>query len=264
VTNSENYLEVNRKLWDERTKVHVQSDFYDLPGFRNGITSLQNIELDILPKDLSGKDLLHLQCHFGLDTMSLSRMGASSTGVDFSPAAVKQATELAEELDLDATFICEDILSFEPKKQYDIVFSSYGTVGWLPDIKGWAKTVNAALKPGGKFYFIEFHPIMWMLDDDFEKFHYPYSSREVIAGSSESTYTGSELASEQSWITWNYGFGAVIGSLLETGLKLEYFKEYDHSPYNIHDRMVETDNGEYQIKGFEGMFPLTYSLIATK
>ena len=264
MTNSENYLDVNRELWDERTKVHMQSDFYDLPGFRKGVTSLQQIELDLLPKDLTGNDLLHLQCHFGLDTMSLSRMGASSTGVDFSPAAVEKARELAAEMNLDATFICEDILSFEPSKQYDIVFSSYGTVGWLPDIKEWARTVNAALKPGGKFYFIEFHPIMWMLDDDFEKFHYPYSSHDVIAGSSESTYTGNELETKQSWITWNYGFGAVVGSLLETGLKLEHFEEYDHSPYYIHDRMVETGHRQYQIKGFQGMFPLTYSLIATK
>lgn len=259
-----NYLEVNRKLWDERTKVHVQSEFYDLPGFRSGNSSLRHIELGILPEDLSGNSLLHLQCHFGLDTLSLARMGAKCTGLDFSEAAIEQAEKLTKEMDLDATFICTDVLAYEPERTYDIVYSSYGTVGWLHDIKRWAEVVSNSIKPGGKFYFIEFHPVMWMLDDDFEKFHYPYTSKEVISGSSESTYTGSELRLEQSWVTWNYGFGEVIGSLLDQGLKLEHFAEYDHSPYNIHDRMFESEPGKFKIRGFEDQFPLVYSLIATK
>jgi len=160
-----NYIEINKALWDEKTKHHISSAFYNMHdgSFLKGKSSLNDIELQLLG-NVAGKEVLHLQCHFGQDTLSLARLGAKATGVDFSAEAIKKARALNDQLALDAEFICCDIYSLQDslEKQFDMVFASYGTIGWLPDMQRWAQIVARYLKPGGKFVFVEFHPVVWM------------------------------------------------------------------------------------------------------
>ncbi len=151
------YFEMNRVGWDKRAAAHFDSSFYDLPGFLAGQTSLREIELAELD-DVSGQSLLHLQCHFGMDTLSWARMGAICTGVDISPVAIHKAKALAQTLTLDAEFVCTDVYSFQRSgaSPYDIVFTSYGAICWLPDLKRWADitTVSTAWLSGNRAAFI--------------------------------------------------------------------------------------------------------------
>ena len=156
--NSEkNYIEINRESWNHRTEVHLKSEFYDLEGFIKGKSSLNPIELNLLG-DIAGKRILHLQCHFGQDTISLSRLGAEVTGVDFSDKAIESAKKIADQTGSSAKFICCDIYDLPDHldEKFDIVFTSYGTIGWLPDLDKWAKIVSNYLKPNGTFVFVEF------------------------------------------------------------------------------------------------------------
>ena len=138
MSGQDDYIEVNRAAWNLRTEIHVASDFYDMPGFKAGATSLKPFELRLLG-DVTGRSVLHLQCHFGQDTLSLSRMGAKVTGVDFSDAALQVAQETADELGLSAQFVLSDVLKLDLGKTVDTVFASYGVLGWLPDVAAWTR-----------------------------------------------------------------------------------------------------------------------------
>ncbi len=271
------YEEVNRELWNARTKVHVKSKFYDVPRFLNGKSSLNRIELDLLRNfcsdqghsnnsilDLSGKRILHLQCHFGQDTLSMARMGAKVVGVDLSDEAIDTARRLAGDLDIDAEFVCSDVLKLGKFRgeEFDIVFSSYGTVGWLPDLELWGQTIAQNLAPGGQFILVEFHPMMHMFDDDLQELKYPYFNRGVII-ENEGTYAEGESTSlgESHW--WNYSLSETINALYNNGLLLKSFKEYDYSPYNCFANLGKVANG-FQVAGMEGRIPMVYSLVASK
>ena len=169
MSEQEDYLVKNKAAWNAKTAVHIDSDFYDMPAFMGGETSLKSLELGLLG-DVKGKRILHLQCHFGQDSLSLARMGASVVGVDLSDAAIEKARELAAELQLDATFVNCDIYSLKEHLQgeFDLVFTSYGTIGWLPDLNRWAAIVEHYLKPGGSFVMVDFHPVVWMFDNHFK------------------------------------------------------------------------------------------------
>ena len=185
----DNYLEINRQSWNNRTDTHLKSEFYDLKNFKKGRTSLNSIELELLG-DLSGKSILHLQCNFGQDTISLSRLGAEVVGVDLSDKAIKSAKQLSKETSSNTTFICCDIYDL-PRyldQRFDIVFTSYGTIGWLPDLNKWAEIISRFLKPNGQFVFVEFHPVVWMFDDNFEKIDYRYFNSGAIIESESGTY----------------------------------------------------------------------------
>jgi len=175
------YLKLNKASWNTRTEVHFDSEFYDNESFLKGKSSLNDIELDLLG-DVAGKSVLHLQCHFGQDTISLARMGAKATGVDLSDLSIKRANELNEKAGTDARFICTDLYSLpiHLDETFDIVFTSYGTIGWLPDMDKWAAIVSKYLKPGGLFVIAEFHPVVWMFDDDFKFIKYNYFNDGVI------------------------------------------------------------------------------------
>ena len=187
------YLEINRKSWNSRVDVHLKSDFYDVKGFLEGESSLNDIELDLLG-DIKGKSILHLQCHFGQDTISLGRLGANVTGVDLSDKAIDNAKILAKKANVNATFICCDIYDLPTylNEQFDIVFTSYGVIGWLPDMGKWAKIISNYLKPNGKFIFVEFHPILWVFDDDFKRIEYNYFNSGAIREIQDGTYTDGE------------------------------------------------------------------------
>jgi len=260
-----NYLEVNKALWNERAKAHVTSGFYDLSAFLEGKSSLNEIELGLLG-NVSNKSLLHLQCHFGQDTLSLARMGASVTGVDFSNEAISTANELALTLKLDANFVCCDIyeLSTHLEGAFDLVFSSYGTIGWLPDLDRWAAVVSKYLKPGGIFVFAEFHPAYWMFDNELNYVQYSYFNREEIVETEEGSYADKDAPIKLPAITWNHSLAEVIESLLKAGLTLKEFKEFDYSPYNISPRMIEIAPGKFQVEKMEGKLPIVYALSMVK
>ncbi len=256
-----NYLEINRRLWDERVGHHVSSDFYKMGDFIAGSSSLNDIELQLLG-DVRNKKILHLQCHFGQDTLSLSRMGAKVTGVDFSERAIAKAKELNEQLGLDAKFICCDIYNLPAQldEQFDIVFTSYGTIGWLPDMKAWAGVVSKFLLEGGIFIIADFHPMVWMYNETFSEIKYSYFNTELIEETETGTYTDRNAAIELKSIGWNHNFAEIIQSLLSESLQLQVFAEYDYSPYNVFPAMTELSPGRFQLKGLEGKFPLVYAL----
>lgn len=259
------YLKVNKESWNERAKVHYDSDFYDNKSFLKGKSSLNSIELALLG-DVKGKSILHLQCHFGQDTISLSKMGAHVTGVDFSEVAIEQAKGLAKEMGTDTQFVCSDVYSVSDilTQKFDIVFTSYGTIGWLPDINKWAGVVSHFLKRGGQFIFADFHPVIWMFDDNFKEITYKYFNSDPIVELSEGTYTdGGEEVSKDT-ISWNHGMGEVISSLLSAGLILNSLKEYDYSPYNCFPDMDEVAPSMFNLKNFGDKLPMVYSILATK
>ncbi|GJM35515.1 MAG: type 12 methyltransferase [Saprospiraceae bacterium] len=257
------YFDANRLSWDQRTKVHKDSDFYDLVSFLSGKSSLMSVETEALG-DVAGKSLLHLQCHFGQDTLSWARKGAKVTGVDFSGEAIRLARELNEQLKLDARFVECNIYDLPQhlEGQFDIVFTTYGVIGWLPDLERWAKIIRHFLKPGGTFLLVEFHPIVWMFDDDFTKIKYPYHNAGVIAEENTGTYADREAPIKRVEYGWNHSLSEVIGALLKEGLQVEQFEEFNYSPYDCFNQTVEVAPGRWQIKGLEGTIPMMYSVKA--
>jgi len=194
-------------------------------------------------------------------------MGAIATGVDLSDKAIEQAKKLTQQLNLSdkVNFICCDVNELDQHlfEQYDIVFTSYGTIGWLPKIEKWAEIIHHFLKPNGQFIFAEFHPVLWMLDDNFEKLAYPYFNTKTFHEEYTSSYTDGEGHEPTMGYSWNHPLAEVFGVLLKQGLIIKSFKEYDTSPYNCFPNTVEKDGG-YQIKGFEGKLPMVYSIMAEK
>ena len=264
---NKNYFEVNKDTWDKKVSIHTKSEFYDVEGFLKGKNSLNKFELEELG-DVKGKSLLHLQCHFGQDTLSWSRLGAKCTGIDLSSEGIKQAKLLNDKLGLNATFI-ESNLYDVPKKvveKFDIVFASYGVIGWLPDLKTWGEIIAERLKKGGVFYLIEFHPIVWMFDflQTPPKLTYPYLQSEAIYEEYKGTYTNNDADIISKEYGWNHGLGEVITALTEAGLQIEFLHEFEKSPYDCLPEMVKTDDGMYVLKENQRMFPLLYSIKATK
>ena len=259
------YLPVNRKSWNAWAQANFHSEFYDVPGFLAGRNSLNSIELELLG-DVTGKSILHLQCHFGQDTLSLARMGAQVTGADLSDTAIEKARKLAAQMQLDAHFICCDLYSLKDHldAQFDIVFTSYGTIGWLPDLDRWAEIVAHFLKENGKFVFAEFHPAVWMFDDDFETIAYSYFKSEPILENEVATYADRDSDSKGSFVSWNHSLGEVVSSLLRHGIRIGHFREYDYSPYDVFKGTEEYEPGKFRIKKWGNRLPMVYSLTGTK
>src|SRR5690554_5564187 len=227
------YLESNRQSWDQRTEAHVKSAFYDVAGFLQGKSSLNPIELALLG-EVSGKSILHLQCHFGQDSISLSRMGAEVTGIDLSDKAIEQAQEMAKLTHQNTDFICCDLydLPNHLDQKFDILFSSYGTIGWLPDLGKWAEIIQHYLKPNGQFIFVEFHPVVWMFDNQFQHITYNYFNEGPIIETLTGTYADRTADMALESITWNHSLSEVIQNLLDHGLQIDKFQEFDYSPYD--------------------------------
>lgn len=258
------YIEVNRASWNQRAETHFDSEFYDVESFLKGKSSLNPIELDILG-NIKGKSLLHAMCHFGQDTLSLARLGAITTGVDISDVAIKKAKELSKEIGISSRFVNCDFYSI-PKNlgdQFDIFFSSYGVIGWLDDLERWAITAAKHTKKGGRLILVEFHPVIWMYDDDFEFIQYNYFKADTIA-TEEASYTEKESADKNQFYSWNHSLSEVIGSLIKAGFKIEKFKEYNYSPYDCFRHTKKLDEGKYIIKKFGNKIPMVYALEAIK
>lgn len=261
----QSYFEENKKSWNKRTAVHKDSAFYDLDSFKKGKSSLNRIELEELG-DVKGKTLLHLQCHFGMDTMSWEREGAVVTGVDLSDEAISLAKEINNELNLTAEFICCNVYDLKQHldKKFDIVFTSYGTIGWLPNLDKWADVVSHFLKPGGIFYIADFHPALWMMDDDFKYIRYSYFNAQVITEEISGSYSDRNAPIKSIEHSWNHPFTEIINSLLKYGLQITQFNEFPFSPYNCFNNMEQGSDGLWRIKGMNEKIPMMYSIKAVK
>ena len=259
------YIKINKALWNDKTDTHFESDFYDVQGFLNGKDSLNPIEIDLLG-NIKDKEVLHLQCHFGMDSLSLARRGAQVSGVDFSEKAIEKAQLLNRQLGLDVQFIQSDIFKLHHKlnQQFDLIFTSYGVLGWLPDMQRWADTVQHFLKPGGQLILVEFHPVVWMFDDYFEKISFNYMGGAAIVEQIEGTYTDRSAAIGGQSVSWNHGLSTVVQALLQAGMQVRDFQEYNYSPYDCFENTVQMAANKYQIKGLENKIPMVYSLVAQK
>ena len=261
----DSHIAANRRLWNEWARINPETELYDMAAFRAGRTSLKHIELEEVG-DVADKSLLHLQCHFGQDTLSWARLGAQVTGIDLSPDAIQRARELATELGVDARFVCADVL--DPKElgdaQFDIVFTSYGALNWLPDLGAWAQVIARHLKPGGRFHVVEFHPIIGMLDED---------AREITAGyfnsgdprrvESTASYAGGAHASIASY-EWPHSLAEIVQSLLESGLTVTSLREFPYCVHKCWNFLTEAEPGRYVVKHHPGRLPLLFSISARK
>lgn len=268
------YLRSNRALWNAWTPYHLKSAFYDVEGFKAGRhgrrPGLEALEIELVG-DVRGKTLLHLQCHFGLDSIALARRGAIVTGVDFAPEAIKAARTLAAETGARATFVESDVYDL-PKDldgHFDVVFTSHGVLGWLPDLERWARVVAHFLAPGGRFHVIEAHPFALIFDDRrtepelrllYPYFHGPEPLREEREGS----YAAPDAPMHSVEHTWLHTLADVIGSLIRAGLRIEAFTEYPYMAWPMFPWMEQRVDGAWQLPGGAGNIPLMFSLAASK
>ena len=240
--------------------------------FKQGLNKLHWLDREEVG-DVRGKKLLHLQCHFGMDTLSWARLGAQVTGVDFADRAIAIARNLSQELHLDATFVCSDMYHvtdvLDAAGQFDIVYTSYGAICWLPDLQPWGQIIAHYLKPGGFFYIAEGHPFMWALDDKSPelKVRYPYFSSEPVKDEEPGTYAEKDARLEHAvTYSWNHPLSDIFGALLSAGLTIDFFHEHAFCAWEC---LPEMEEGEDRFTRFKDvkkreMIPLMYSLKATK
>ena len=265
------YMEANRRSWDARTPTHFGSRFYDVDGFRAGASSLNSLEIDEVG-DIEGKSLLHLQCHFGMDTLSWARQGARATGVDFSEEAISRARSLSEELGIDADFVVSNVYDLPDVLDglFDVVFTSYGVLTWLPDLEPWAEVIAHFLEPGGFLYIVDGHPfgsVFYDEDDAVElRPFYPYSTRGAgpLSFPSGSTYTDGPDEQYGSTFEWGHSVGDILNSLISAGLTVEFFHEHHFSAYQALPMMEKGDDGWWRLPEGGDSVPLLFSLKATK
>jgi SAM-dependent methyltransferase len=257
-------IAANARMWDEWARINQGSELYAMAAFRAGQTSLKPIELEQVGS-VAGKSLLHLQCHFGQDTLSWARSGARVTGVDLSSEAIRRAQALAAELKIDARFICSDVLELTAlgRELFDIVFVSYGALIWLPDVDRWAQTIARHLKPGGMFHLVEFHPMVMMLDDDAKSITTSYFGGDALTYQATSSYAGGGHDPLPGY-EWQHTLGDVVSALLKAGLALSSFREFPYCVHNCWPFLVESAPGQFVVKHHPGKLPLLYSIAAQK
>ncbi|MCP5103936.1 MAG: class I SAM-dependent methyltransferase, partial [bacterium] len=218
----------------------------------------------------AGKSLLHLQCHFGLDTLSWARLGAAVTGVDFSERSIQMARSISGELDIPANFICSDIYEL-PKvlaKTFDIVFTSYGVLLWLPDLDKWASVVSRFLKPGGTFYMVELHPFLNILDTEKDALpltvRYPYfHSPTPEKWEAEGSYADRDAVLEYPSYEWSHSMGDIINALLSAGLQIEFLHEFPYCCYARFPFMERGEDGLWRMNT-KDQIPMMFSIKAGK
>jgi SAM-dependent methyltransferase len=272
----DDFLKANLASWDEAVGLHVGSELYDVDGFKAGRTSLSAIELGELgPLVGEGTSLLHLQCHFGLDTLSWARRGAVVTGVDFSGEGIRTARALADEVGLSAraTFIESDVESLPDKLSgsFDVVFTSWGALIWLGDLERWAEVIDRFLAPGGILYVAEFHPYAFLLADDATpdslRIGYPYFQYGVPQRFDEDGDYAVPDAKPLHTVTfeWLHGFAEIIDPLLRRGLRLDFLHELPYTVPGLPFPFLEADDsGMLRVRGHHEDFPLSFTLKMTK
>ena len=259
------YFKDNLNSWEKRTEVHVNSRFYDVETFIKEPDSLNKIETEILD-NIAFSNGLHVQCHFGMDTISLAkRYQVKMTGVDFSPTALGHASRISREVKVPIDLIESNILELDQHcdETFDLVFASYGVIGWFPELCGWMEQVARRVRPGGYFLLVEFHPVMWMFDDDLKEIAYAYANLETITEDQEGTYTdgGQDIRFRNHF--WNHNLEEVMTAALDQGLILGSFKEYDFTPYEIWPPMHSVEGG-YRSDRYGNKLPYVYSMLWRK
>jgi SAM-dependent methyltransferase len=263
----DDWLELNRANWDARVPLHVASEFYDVPGFVAGTESLRDFEPGEVG-DVRGKTLLHLQCHIGLDTLSWARRGASVTGLDFSQPALDVAVSIAEQIGVkSARFVAADVYSAVSAlalQRFDILYTSIGSLQFLPDIGRWAQVVAALVAPGGFTYVIEGHPLIHFVEDDGRTLRGDYFSRSAIL-LDEGTYAdpNAPLASPAS-VEWVHSPAQVVSALGAAGLRVEFLHEHDWTSYQLLPVLTQHEDGHWRFPEGQPRLPLGYSLRAVK
>lgn len=259
------YGDTNRTAWDLRTAVHMESPYYGLEAFKHGDLTLKPPELELIA-DPAGTRLLHLQCHFGLDTLSWARLGAEATGVDISPLSVNTATQLAEELELGARFICADVQGMgEVGDPFDLVFCSYGVVCWLASLDAWAAEIRRNLRPGGRFVLVEFHPILEVLHPGKVSGTGRYfADGEPSSVHSMGTYTDPRAPISYWEYRWQHTVSDVIAALIGAGMAVEELREYPYCSYRLCDELDNFEDGVWKPSDIEGLLPYMFSVVATR
>lgn len=265
------YFKQNKELWDNWAQIHAESEYYDVASFKAGKSSLNTLVREEVG-DVEGKSLLHLQCHFGKDTLSWARLGAKVTGADFSEKAIEIARGLAADVGIEADFVCCNLYDLPNvlKGEFDIVFTSYGAIYWLPDMKAWGEVIAHFLKPGGTFYIAEFHPFVMVFDNDLPetdlRLEYSYFQRpeEPLRFETHGTYADRTADYHSVEYGWNHTMGEIINSLIDAGLRIEFLHEFPFSVEQTFQGMVRGEDGWFRLKEKDGVLPLMFSLRATK
>ncbi len=255
-------IEENKKLWNELTTIHLKgSNIYPIEEFKKGKNVLKEVELKEVGK-VQGKELFHLQCHFGMDTLSWARLGAQVTGVDISEKAIHAARKLAEETNIKAEFILSDVLELEGalKKKFDIVFASYGVFYWIPDIKKWFQIASQYIKKDGFLYIVDGHPVgNWLSREGKEcisNFEYSYFDRAVQRYESSQDYADESYEAKSTEYGWHYTVSDLINGAVNAGLVVNHFNEF--SSFDIKYK----NNKWVPLK--DNKHPVLFSLKATK
>jgi SAM-dependent methyltransferase len=263
----DDYLNSNQHLWNRWTSLHEQSSVYRVAEFKSGGSTLRPVERNEL-RNVAGKTLLHLQCHFGLDTLSWAREGAVATGVDLSDESIKLARSLSSELNLPASFVCSELLDLPDvlTGEFDIVFTSYGVLNWLRDLTGWASVIAHFLKPNGIFYMVEFHPFSRTFDTESPELKVAnqyFFSEEPFLFEMQGSYA-TEANETVYGYNWNHSLSEIFNALLGAGLRIEFFNEF---PFTFRERiagMIQGEDGLWRLTKQHEMVPLLFSLQARK
>ncbi len=260
------YIEANRAVWEGWTERGFTPGFHKIQPFKSGEEILQPFEIEELG-DVTGKSLLHLQCHFGLDTLAWARHGAVVTGMDFSERSIGLARELAQDLGFpDATFVRSDVYLLEKllEDRFDIVYTSFGVLAWLPDLASWAQVIAHFLKPGGTFYIAEYHPFPLVFDDEGD-IRSPQIKNRYFPDKGPTAYPGDDAGGQFTVFGWPYTLGGVVTALATAGLRLEFLHEFPFSESPHVNYLVPTDDGTWSLPAeIEGDLPLLFSIKATK
>jgi len=269
---SDEFLAANRRNWDERVPIHRRdrSGFYAVERFLAGEKCLLAIESGELG-DVAGKRLIHLQCHFGLDTLILARHGAMVTGLDFSPPAIEEARALAAQTSLGAEFVCANVYDARSvlAGDFDIAYVTWGTICWLPDLLGWARTIASLLAPGGYLYFADAHPNMLILEQRDGRLVHEYpidtpADRPLVFDQPH-TYNDdmTPLAATRTY-EWIHSLSRIVGALLGAGLTLEFLHEHPTLPWPMFPMFVRGADRRWRLPDHIPAFPLSFSLRARK
>lgn len=259
-------LALNRSNWNQRTPIHAASNSYDLAGFRSGRQTLRHIELESVG-EAAGRSLLHLQCHFGLDTISWSRLGVRATGVDFSDRAIALARQLNTEVGADARFICADIYELPAvlRKRFDWVLTTYGVLAWLPDLVRWAQVVYRHLQPGGSFLLVDFHPLLGTFEPAGPgcETANSYFHHQLAIPVNQPTYAGGGRV-ESPCFEWQHSLGDVVCALCGAGLVIESLTEFPFCAYRAFPHMVCGPDGWWRFPEKNDSIPQMFSIKARK
>jgi len=255
------YFDANKAWWNNITPAHIESDFYDNGSFLAGKNSLNDIELPALG-DISNKKVLHIQCHFGQDSISMARMGAEVTATDISDVAIAQARHFNDVVGTDVNFIeCNtyDILNHINEK-FDLIFMSYGVLAWLPDMEKLADICGQLIRKGGSVIIAEFHPTLYLFDFSSGQIAYPYFNTGVYKEITDGDYADLDDKSMGVEYFWCHSLEEIMGAFLQEDFNLKIFKEYDYSPYNCFPNMRAVEEGKYQFSEVKVRIPHVFLL----